>query len=94
MNHSRFTAGMGGVLVSAFALACADVAPTGLEADFAVGDRNDTYNLMQGVVNVCAFPPEPNTVDFTANFSATATAGDVVSGNFTLTNRPPLCIEV
>jgi hypothetical protein len=92
MNHSRFTSVMGGVLVSAFALACADTAPTGLEADFAIGDRNDNYELQQGVVNVCAFlTGDP--VNFTANFTAEATEG-AVWANFSLTHMPPLCIEV
>jgi len=62
----------------------------------AVGDRNSTYTLMPGIVNVCAFFPDLGADPLqTATFSASAPAGGtVITGNFDLKQPPPLCIEV
>jgi hypothetical protein len=80
--------------MSTFAVACTE-GPTDINPDFAVGDRNDMYSIQAGVVNVCAFPPYPSTINFTANFSASRApaTGDLLS-SFSLTNMPPHCIEV
>jgi hypothetical protein len=88
MNRSRFTSVLGGVLVSAFTAGCADTAPTGIEADFAVGDRTNATTPAGGVVNVCAFMPEFfEAGPLYATFSAAAGAGEnVLAGTFELGN--------
>ena len=73
-----------------------NVFPTDVDGPaLAVGDYNDTYSSVAGIVNVCMFPPADviYTETVQATFSASATGGDVIAGDFTLDNSPPLCIE-
>jgi hypothetical protein len=86
--HSRIPVSL---LLAAVAISCADL-PSGVDPSFAVGDRNDEYEVVPGVVNVCAFPPEPNEVAYTARVSVTATTGSVAD-EVTITNMPHLCVE-
>jgi hypothetical protein len=88
MNRSRFTSVLGGVLVSAFTAGCADTAPTGIEADFAVGDRTNATTPAGGIVNVCVFMPTYlEAGPLSATFSAAAGAGEnVLAGTFELGN--------
>ena len=58
---------------------------------FLVGDRNDEYTVRTGLVNVCAF--FGNGLGPSATFSASATGGTVLGGNFTVQPNPG-CIEV
>ena len=76
----------------------AGVDPRTGELAFAVGDRNESYNLLAGKVNVCAFFPFLGTPeDFSGRkgtFSASAPAGEnVLAGNFEIQPLPS-CIEV
>ena len=90
-------------LTAAFALSTAACSPSGDDRSasilappsetFVVGDRSDDYVLRLGLVNVCAFWTYPPPTAFTATFSASASGGTVLSGNFTISN-PPLCVEV
>lgn len=90
-------------LTAAFALSTAACSPAGDDRStsilappsetFAIGDRSDDYVLRLGLVNVCAFWTYPPPTAFAATFSASASGGTVLSGNFTISN-PPLCVEV
>jgi hypothetical protein len=84
-------------------LACSDVETTPTAAFHAssgidpelVGDRNDDYSVRTGLVNVCAFFGDVNPANpFLGTFSASATGGTVLAGNFTIGPVPPLCMEV
>lgn len=58
-----------------------------------VGDRNDFYEILPGVVNACVFFT-PYAPGVSATLSASAPAGeDVLSGNFSITPLPH-CIEI
>jgi hypothetical protein len=85
--YRRFTSAMAVVLVSAFAAACAE-APTGINPEFAVGDRNNDSSPQGGIVNVCAFMPAAFQTGLvrTAEFTASATGGDVIPGTFFISN--------
>jgi len=72
------------------------VGALGSKSADAVGDRNELYSLLPGVVNVCAFFPYLGDGDFSraATFSASAPAGeDVLAGNFVIQPLPS-CIEI
>lgn len=96
MLHSSVT--RAAVVALALGLAACD-APVGpsadVDPDFAVGDRNDTYATLAGVVNVCAFPPVDLlfTEEMNGTFSASATGGDVIGTTFDIDQIPPLCFE-
>lgn len=66
------------------------------EQALAVGDRSNTYNLVPGVVNACAFFPDLGPDDFSrkGSFSASAPVGEnVIAGNFAIQPLPS-CIEI
>ena len=70
----------------------------GKDLSLAVGDRNDAYNIVSGVVNACAFFPYLGTPeDFSGRkgtFTAAAPAGEnVIAGNFDI-QPVPSCIEI
>lgn len=83
------------VLAIAAVSACSDVgspvsSKRGSSVDL-VGDRNDVYSVIPGVVNVCVFHGE---IVATSSFVASAPAGeDVLGGVFSITPSPH-CIEV
>jgi len=93
MNRPLRVGALVGLLIAA---ACAPgTEPLGLAGDQTdlVGDRNNQFSLVGGVVNVCAFfgdqPVPPG-----GNFAASAPAGeDVLAGTFNITPAPH-CIEV
>ena len=90
-------------LVAALVLSTAACSPTGDDqsagilapagGSFLVGDRNDSYTVRLGLVNVCAFYPAGST-PFSSTFSASASGGTVLAGNFSISDPPPLCMEV
>jgi hypothetical protein len=99
-NH--LLTGIGASAVLLFAAACSETgAPTTgpvLSATTmaeAVGDRNESYAITTGLVNVCAFFPYLGDGDWSrkATFSSTATAGSVIAGNYDIQPLPS-CIEV
>lgn len=98
----KHSSGVGRVAVAALTIVmvgceAGPVGPTGDlgSPDFAVGDTNDESSARAGIVNVCAFPPADSdyTDEMVATFSASATGGDVIGGEFSIDRTPPLCIE-
>lgn len=96
VNYSLAAGRVAVVAMTALFVACepGPVDPSGTP-DFAVGDTNDNTSVEDGMVNVCAFPPVDNEFDdeMVATFEASATGGDVISGDFSIDQTPPLCIE-
>lgn len=94
MRFTSFRTLGAGLALAAAACASPDVLPTsavGGPSDL-VGDRNDSYYLMPGVVNVCAFIGAAD--GSSATLSASAPSGEnVLAGNFSITPIP-YCIEV
>lgn len=94
LRFNKLKAGSALLLAGLVAAGCEAVdSPTGVvDPNLAVGDYvADETTINPGVVLVCAFYPDGETFG-ASTFSASAGAGDVFSGNFSIT-PPPNCFE-
>ena len=99
MNKRSIGTGLVALAVALTAACTADspavTSPNIGAPNFAVGDRNDSYGVTPGVVNVCVFYPwEGAPMSHPTTLRSTAPAGEnVLAGDYVI-DPVPSCIEV